>query len=142
MWRNGWQFRALGVILGVGLGVPTASLAYSGKAGTGYQCRFTRECIGTGRACEDVNLDGLVLQEDGDGWHLWGSDETWFGLEPVDGGSAELRSWVSSDIDPSAQATALLSIAADGQALLSIHGVFLTPEVIVQTGTCTRKDTQ
>jgi hypothetical protein len=122
--------------------LPTASQAYSGKDSTGYQCRFTQQCIGTDRPCEDVDLSGLALEEDSDGWHLWGPDETWFGLTPLLGGNRDLDSWVSTDIDPSAQATALLSITHDGLAFLSIHGIFLTPEVIVQTGTCTRKDTQ
>ena len=121
---------------------PTVSLAYSGTDGPRYVCNFARQCSGTERPCEDVEFDNLVLEKDDDGWHLWGSDETWFGFTPVHGGSDELLSWVSNDIDPSAQATALLSVAGNGQAFLSIHGVFLTPEIIVQTGTCTRKDRQ
>ncbi len=107
-----------------------------------YQCTFTRECLGTERPCAEAGYSGLALERRADGWHLWGSDETDFWLASVPGGNDEMESWISTTLDPETLTTAMLSIYGDGQAFLSLHGLFMAPEVTLQTGTCKRKDTR
>ncbi len=118
----------------------SAAMPALAQAQARYQCEFRRECIGTERPCGEVAHTGLALERRADGWHLWGSDETDFWLAPVPGGDDELRSWISTTLDPDTQTAALLSVFGDGQAFLSLHGIFLTPEVTLQTGTCRRED--
>jgi len=122
------------------LSVALASLAMPVLALERFECAFTRECVGTDRPCKDVDYSGLVLERRADGWHLWGQDETDFWLAPVPGGDDEFRSWISTTLDPDTRAAALLSVFGDGQAFLSMHGIFMTPEETTQTGTCRRKD--
>ena len=107
-----------------------------------YQCTFTQECIGTERPCDKPQPIEAWLSFGADGWFLWGADEVFFSLQPVPGGSENFRSWLSPAADQDTEAVALLSIAGNGRAFLSIHGQFYAPETVLQVGTCTRKAPQ
>ncbi len=107
-----------------------------------YQCSFTQECVGTERPCTEGTLISTALSKNAEGWYLWGSDEVYIGLQEFAESTPEFRSWWSPSLDQDTRSVALLSIAANGRAFLSVQGEFLAPGTVLHVGICTRKVAQ
>lgn len=99
-------------------------------------CTFTKECI-TGSPCEARDDLTAGLDHDGQGWVMTlpdGASATFSELAGAPKGTLRL---ISTDLDPDASATALLSVAEDGQAILSVQGYFPRLAAVTQLGKCT-----
>ena len=107
-----------------------------------YRCSFTQECIGTERPCSEGTLISTALSKNADGWYLWGSDEVYIGLQEFAESTPSFRSWWSPSLDQDTRSVALLSIAANGRAFLSVQGEFMAPESVLHVGICTPKVAQ
>jgi len=137
-WGGGVNL-ALQFVLGVVIVVPMASQALAGE---GYSCTFTQECP-TDQACVDYEPQAMQLSRDDsdtDLWSLTGADGTAIPFTKMPFEAEDLRAFVSSSIDPGASAVSLLTVFSDGQAILGIHGIFLTPGSVTHLGTCVPKD--
>lgn len=113
-------------------GTPTVA----GWNGT-YACSFTQECIGTDRPCTQGTPLEATLSRKGAGWVLTGDGETGIAFREIGRFGAPLLSLISTQSDPAASAVTLLSVAQDGAAFVSTHGIFLEPGAVLHVGTCT-----
>lgn len=100
-------------------------------------CTFTAECVGTERPCHRGDPLAVVLRREGDGWMMTGDSDVAIPFDALAGDRATMLSLISTRSDPSAAAVTLLSVAADGAAFVSTHGIFLTPAAVLHVGTCT-----
>lgn len=106
-----------------------------GLAAETYTCDFTRECIGD-ELCHATSLAGTTFRRSGEAWvvEIPGSPPVGF-TEMGVAREGAIRV-VSNDIDPDADAAAMLSVAQSGKAILSIHGYFPELGVVTHLGTC------
>lgn len=134
-WRGGVN-PALRIVLGLGLAV-SATQALAEHA---FSCTFIRECPTDG-ACIGYEPQMTMFTHDGaDIWSLAGADGQAISFTEMPVPSKDLRAFVSVSADPDASAVSLLSIFADGSAILGIHGIFLSPGSVTHLGTCLQKD--
>ena len=102
-----------------------------------FSCEFNIECIGADRPCvAKVPLSAQLAHVSGDGWALHAEDEDTVTFSELPDGSTQMRRFLSLNSDSDAEAVSLLSIFEDGQAYLSIHGIFLSPGFVTHKGTC------
>jgi hypothetical protein len=103
-------------------------------------CTFTTECI-AGAVCGPVSGLAVDLIRRGDSWIMdLKEDQASARFDPVAGATGSGLQLFSTELDPDADAVSLLSIAPDGQAILSTHGFFPGPGAVTQLGICTKKD--
>ena len=118
-------------------------LASASLAGEGFGCTFTQECI-SGGTCKAREGLGTVLTRTGGtgstGWIVSMPDGQPIEFTEIEGAREGTIHLVSSDIDPGADAAAMLTIGADGQAVISTHGYFPNLSVATHLGTCVPKD--
>ena len=123
--------------------VPVVSLmlcaagAVSAQDADRYTCAFTTECVETDRPCTKDNTLNAVLARTDTGWSLQGDTGEAIPFTRVSQDGDALFSLLSTQSDPVASAVTILSVAADGQAFVSTHGVFLSPGFVTHVGTCT-----
>ncbi len=102
-----------------------------------YACTFTQECIGTDRPCAQGDSLVATLSRKGAGWVLTGDGEAEIAFREIGRFGAPLLSLISTQSDPAASAVTVLSVAQDGTAFVSTHGIFLEPGAVLHVGTCT-----
>jgi hypothetical protein len=111
-----------------------AALPVAGVAATALSCTLNAGC-GTSDCGADAEISA-TLEPSGDGWILRSNSEIAGRFSEI-GETSGTRHFVSTDIDPDAGAAALLSVFANGVALLSLHGTFMVPTGEIYNGRCT-----
>lgn len=113
-------------------------LAKSADAGAvdKFTCAFGAECIGIGNPCKEDEIKQVTLTRTGEVWMLQGENDTEIAFVQVGAGDGHLLNLLSTRADPAASAVMLLSVAPNGRAFLSTHGVFRELQVVVNSGIC------
>lgn len=135
--------KVISLALTAGLGLCPGAPAQASDTGR-YACAFPVECSGATRPCADGQGLTAELRRDATGWVLQLDEKTAAHFRPVtpaQPGSDALFTLISTDSDPAAGAVTLLSLAGNGQAFMSTHGVFLSPAVVTHIGTCRAEET-
>lgn len=101
-----------------------------------FSCAFGAECIGTERPCAEDKINQVSLNRTADGWVLHSEDGTQIPFVQIGEKDSILFNLLSTRADPAASAVMLLSVAPNGRALLSTHGVFGELQVVVHSGIC------
>jgi len=117
-------------------------MASQALAGNAYRCEFTKECP-TGQPCNSHAPRMMQFSPDGEGastWSLTIADGQRYSFTKLPTETEDLSAFVSTSIDPGASAVSLLTVFADGQAIMGIHGVFYSPGSVTHLGTCVPKD--
>lgn len=136
-----FSFMIVLAVLGISAATPSQVLATDADVAA-YRCEFTRECL-TGQACTDYEPNVMQFLRDAKDINLWtlapaGEQPFVFTRLPFE--TEDLHAFVSTSVDPGASAVSLLTVFDDGQAILSIHGVFFSPGSVTHLGTCVPKD--
>lgn len=102
-----------------------------------FICEFNIECIGADRPCvAKVPLSAQLAHVSGDRWALQAEEEETVMFTELPDGSPQMHRFLSLNSDTDAEAVSLFSVFDDGQAYLSIHGIFLSPGFVTHKGTC------
>lgn len=112
----------------------------AGRWADRYVCTFPTECVGAHSCIDSAEPERTVLDSQGDTWTMTGADGSVLTFQPVAGASEELLSLVAAEADADAGAVALFSLSRSGQAFVTLHGIFLTPEVVTHIGICKAED--
>ncbi len=126
--------------LACGLAIIIAIPAWAQNA---YRCEFKRECMGSDRPCTstgDMTMRFIKVIGDTDAWAIKTADGETIPFIAVPGISEDMRSFLSNEADPGADAVSLLSIFSDGQTFMSTHGLFLSPGTVTHVGTCLQEN--
>jgi hypothetical protein len=110
-------FLAFGLIAGAAAAAPgdRQAIACALNEGCG-----TVDCGGQ----EAILSVDLAPAEEADGWVLRSNGDIAGKFREIETPAGTAKHLVSTDIDPEAEAAALLSIFPDGEAVLTVHGAF------------------
>lgn len=121
------------LLAATGLVLPLLA-GHPAEAARSLECIFDRECIAD-TPCQNRDPLPASMIETGNSWEflLPQGDMAHFTAIRA---PAERRFFVSTDLDPDADAVAMLTISEGGEALLTFHGNFPDLGVVTHTGTC------
>lgn len=127
--------RGIATPLAAALSLTAATPGFAADGADTYACVFHTECIAT-RPCDtDFDLTAR-LRRDTDGWRLTLPGDEAVALRELSAAGKATRHLVTAEIDPAADAAALLTITKDGTAMLSTHGNFPSPSAVTHLGSC------